>query len=226
MPLNSMPHQITNNPSRDELAERVLHSAKEEFLEKGFVHASLRHIVAKAGTTTMAIYSRFRNKEALFKALVNPVVEAWNEMFIDSLKHFDDLPDEKKEVYLMQTSHTPMLRLLDFVYEHFETFQLLLDASYGTVFETFFDHAVDLEVEYTLRYMEAIGVAEQYKDDNLTMLLHILASSFFSGFFEVVRHEMTYRQAKAYVERLQVYHQAGFDTIFHPERYDDNGQQS
>ena len=37
---------------------RILESAKEEFLDKGFLGASLNNICRKAGVTTGALYKR------------------------------------------------------------------------------------------------------------------------------------------------------------------------
>lgn len=54
------------------VSERILSCAKEGLLEKGYADASLRTIAAKAETTTGSIYSRFRDKEGLFGALVEP----------------------------------------------------------------------------------------------------------------------------------------------------------
>src|SRR5699024_4339326 len=48
--------------------DRVLECAKEEFLSKGFLDASLRTIAQEAGTSTGSIYTRFGDKEGLFQA--------------------------------------------------------------------------------------------------------------------------------------------------------------
>ena len=55
------------------VAERILAAAKEEFLDKGYVDASLRTIAAAAETSTNSIYVRFGDKEGLFSAIVEPV---------------------------------------------------------------------------------------------------------------------------------------------------------
>ena len=54
------------------ISEKVELCAKKEFLEKGYVDASLRTIAAEAGTTTGTIYSRYGGKEGLFSAIVEP----------------------------------------------------------------------------------------------------------------------------------------------------------
>ena len=49
--------------------------------------------------------------------------------------------------------------LVDYMYEHLDEFRLLLDASYGKRFHNFVDELVRIEVEYTYKYMEAVGYA-------------------------------------------------------------------
>ena len=52
--------------------EKIEQAALGEFLDKGFLGASLRQIVKNAGVTTGAFYGYFSSKEALFNALVEP----------------------------------------------------------------------------------------------------------------------------------------------------------
>lgn len=47
--------------------------------------------------------------------------------------------------------------MVDYIYEHFDEFWLLLDASYGTKFHNFVDRLVSMEEEYTWKWMEATG---------------------------------------------------------------------
>ncbi len=53
-----------------ETREKLLDSAKQEFLEKGYMKASLRTICRNAGVTTGALYFFFEDKEDLLKQLV------------------------------------------------------------------------------------------------------------------------------------------------------------
>ena len=47
-----------------------------------------------------------------------------------------------------------MDEMLDYVYDRFDDFRLLLDASYGTKYQDFVEHLVDIETEYTYKYMK------------------------------------------------------------------------
>ena len=53
-----------------ETRKRLQECAMEEFLEKGFMKASLRSICKKAGVTTGALYFFFEDKDDLFASLV------------------------------------------------------------------------------------------------------------------------------------------------------------
>ncbi len=62
----------------DQKRKLVLKVAKEEFLMHGFKDSSLRVIAKKANCTTGTIYIYFKNKDEIFRELVNPVI-VWFE---------------------------------------------------------------------------------------------------------------------------------------------------
>src|SRR5262249_37557226 len=63
--------------------ERLLDAALAEFRERGYAAASLQGIAARAGLTTGAMYWSFRDKEALFLALVDERLDAPARELID-----------------------------------------------------------------------------------------------------------------------------------------------
>ena len=108
------------------------------------------------------------------------------------------------------------MQLLDYIYEHFDEFQLLLSAAEGTRFACFVDELVDIEVDYTYKYMEVIG-CESVKSGLVTEeFIHIVVPAYFNGMFEVVRHNMEKDDAVKYLKLLNSYHMQGFSTIFNP----------
>ena len=52
------------------LDDGIIQAAYAEFLAYGFQKASLHKIAEKAGVTTGAIYTRYKNKDALFVSLL------------------------------------------------------------------------------------------------------------------------------------------------------------
>ncbi len=61
--------QETQNENK-ETRQHLLECAKREFLEKGYMKASLRNICKEAGVTTGALYFFFKDKGDLLAALV------------------------------------------------------------------------------------------------------------------------------------------------------------
>lgn len=54
----------------ESINEKLLECAKAEFMEKGFADASMRTIAERAGVTTGMLYSRFADKDEIFRELV------------------------------------------------------------------------------------------------------------------------------------------------------------
>lgn len=193
--------------------ERILECAIEEFLEKGYTDASLRTIAEKAETSTNSIYVRFGDKEGLFSAIVEPVVTELKKMFHNIQETFHSFDAETQRREVGRYSSDEMLHMVDYIYDNFDTFRLLLDASYGTRFQNFVDWMVSMEEEYTYKWLEITGFQIEIEGAMTRELLHMVFTSYFEGIFEVVRHEINRENAKKYVNMLGTYHHAGFLAI-------------
>ncbi len=196
------------------VADRIIIAAKQEFLEKGYMDASLRTIAASADTSTNSIYVRFGDKEGLFSAIVEPVLSEMIERFLKIQEKFHRMTPAEQAKQMPKYSDGGTSELVDYMYEHLDEFRLLLDASYGTRFHNFVDELVRIEVEYTYKYMETVGYPEKFGDELTEKLLHIVTTSRFEGIFEIIRHGMSRKEAAKYIELLSRYHRAGFLTIF------------
>ena len=114
--------------------EAILSCAKKEFLEKGYKDASLRVIAQEAGTSTGSIYTRFGDKEGLFEAIVSPAAEQLTEMFLEIQENFHNLNEDTQQAEMGSYTSDSQLGMLDFIYDHFDEFCLLLDCAQGTRF--------------------------------------------------------------------------------------------
>ena len=206
-------------PVNEKLAADLLEAGKQEFLEKGYTDASLRTIAAKAETTTGSIYTRFGDKEGLFRAIADPVVDGIMQLFCETQEKFHMMDEETQKNTVQRYSSDSMDMMLDYIYGNFDTFRLLLEAPAGTKYFNFLDEMVRIEVEYTYKYMDVIG-CESVKSGAVTEdFLHMVSTAYFEGVFEVVRHNMSKEEAVKYINMLKTYHMVGFDTIFSPEKY-------
>ena len=198
------------------VSERILNCAKAEFLDKGYTDASLRVIAAAADTSTNSIYVRFKDKEGLFSAIVEPVLTEMTERFLRIQEAFCHMDRAAQAAHMAEYADGGTLELVNYMYDHLDEFRLLLDSSYGTRFHNFVDELVRIEVEYTYKYMEAVGCPAHLGDgDALTeKLLHIVTTSRFESIFEVIRHGMSLEEAREYIGLLSRYHRTGFLAVF------------
>lgn len=196
------------------VSEKILTCAKQEFLDKGYTEASLRTIAAAAGTSTNSIYVRFHDKEGLFSAIVEPAVNGMMTRFVDIQERFHAMDSAEQAAEMGDYAARGMEALVDYLYDNLDAFRLLLDASYGTRFHNFIDRMVDVEVDYTYKYMEATGCPAQLGDAMTETVLHIVTTAYFEGLFEVIRHGMERAEAKEYIALLGRYHHTGFGALF------------
>lgn len=196
------------------VSEKIEACARKEFLEKGYVDASLRTIAAEAGTTTGMIYSRYGGKEGLFSALVEPAAQEFTAIFQEVQEQFHAMEPDQQTDSLDEYAAGGMKQMINYMYDHQEEFQLLVNHSYGTKFQNFVEHLVEIETEYTYKYMEAVGL--KFRDGRpLTKeFMHIMNKALFESFFEVIRHNLSKAEAIEYIELLEKYHSAGWNVIY------------
>ena len=197
--------------------EAILDAALEEFAAKGYAGARMEDIARRAGVAKGTLYLHFGDKEGLFRAIAEPVVDQFKAMFRRVQEDFHQLSEEEQRADMGQYTARHQEEMLDYIYDHFDVFRLLLDGAHGTRFSRFLDELVDIEVEYTYKYMEVIG-CESVKSGLVTEeFIHIIVTAYFNGMFEVVRHNMDRAAAHRYVKMLNRYHMAGFGTVFDPQ---------
>ena len=193
--------------------ELIHMAAKSEFLEKGFQSASLRNIVKTAGVTTGAFYGYFSSKAALFASIVEPCAAAVMGKFMTVQTDFAALPKEEQPEHMGKESADCISWMLDYMYDHLEEFKILLCCSDGTPYEDFVHSMVEVEVEYTFRYIEVLKSLGKEVPEIDRNLCHMIASGMFEGVLEVIRHDMPKERAKMFIAQLQEFYTAGWMKI-------------
>lgn len=190
--------------------ENIQKAALTEFSEKGFLGASLRQIVKNAGVTTGAFYGYFSSKEALFASIVEPHAAALMGRFMKAQITFAELPEAEQAAHMGEESGTYVRWMVDYICEHREPVKLLLCRAEGTSYEHFVHNMVEVEVEYTLRYMDVLRRLGRDVPELSQSLCHIIASSMFSGLFEIAVHDMPREQALRDVEQFRSFYAGGW----------------
>ena len=193
--------------------ENLLLCAQKHFLEYGFERASIREICKDAHVTNGAFYNHFEDKEALFGALVEPVVQEVKAIYEASVNEHMELAKTDDLKSLWKLSEKTLSAIIEYIYEHFDVFRLLLMRAEGTRYSSFLDDVVCLETQVTLKFFaelrsRGIQVRELAEEE-----WHILLHSYFASLAEVVMHNFPKEAALKYDHTLVSFFNSGWQTI-------------
>ncbi len=192
--------------------ERVKKAIKEEFLEKGYENASIRSIGARAGMTSAGLYRHFSDKEAMFNAMVEPLVEqikAWTKRHNET-KHLlmkDHI--DKDELF----GETFLDLIKEVILPNRDEFKLLMTRSRGTKYENFVhEYALESQKEF----MQAI---DQMKKKGCPVAdideeeLHMLLSAYLTACFEPIIHDCNEAKINKYLQTIHEFFIPGWMKI-------------
>ena len=192
---------------------KILEVAKQEFMEKGYTNASMRSIAEKSGCTTGMLYSRFADKNKIFTSLVKEGADKLLYYFNYYHDGFSNATLKEQIESLHNFSEQGMEKIIDIIYDYFDSFKLIICCGFGSSYGNFVDILVDMEVESTVKFVEVLKKQGHDLPHIRVDLCHILANSLFNGIFEIVAHDFDKESAKEYVNSLQDFFAAGWDRL-------------
>ena len=193
--------------------KRILEVGKREFLEKGFKDASLRAIVKEAGFTKGAFYGYYNSKEALFDALVAPAADELIAQFKQAQQAHYELVTEDKAEQSQDLSTSYLNYFINYIYDHFDAFKLVICCSEGTRYANYIHELVELEVDQTEDYYQQLRQLGKLEGTVNRDLHHMITSAYFTAVFETVAHDMSREQAIGYVNELAVFFNCGWSGL-------------
>lgn len=193
----------------EKLAADLLEAGKKEFLAHGFQGASLRDIAASLGVTTGAIYRYYTDKAELFSALVEKPARELEERYRAAQKEFADQPLQDQLTELPEVSDENSW-IMEFIYDNFDAFKLIVCCSAGTGYEHYLDTLVEIEANSGRALLERMEEAGQQIHQIDDALIHMVSSALFNGIFETVRHDMPRDKAFVYLNDLKEFYSAGW----------------
>ena len=189
--------------------EKVKKAVKEEFLEKGFEDASVRSIGARAGMTSAGLYRHYADKEAMFDAMVEPLVESIKEWTVNHTnKKYTLLKGGVLDDELFGENFIDMVK--DVILPQRDEFILLVSRSGGTRYEHFIhDYVEENQKEFfdAIRYLQEKGYSTTNIDEEE---LHMLLSAYLTACFEPVIHDYDDEKVLKYLNTVQEFFMPGW----------------
>lgn len=193
--------------------EKLMECARQEFLEKGYMNASLRSICKKAGVTTGALYFFFQNKEDLLSAVVEETLKGLTQII---QSHFSmELATEVQKALAGDASEDTRSakEILHYLYQHYDIVLILLTKSQGSCYETIVDRFVDVLEQHYDKLTDQIsakhGAPKPDRD-----ILHWTSHMQIDAFVYLLTHVRDEEKALKDLEQMVAYMVAGWVGAF------------
>ncbi|MCI9044769.1 MAG: TetR/AcrR family transcriptional regulator [Peptococcaceae bacterium] len=160
---------------KDEIRERILAAALDEFYERGYKLAAMRSIAAKAKISASLTYSYYKNKAELFDVVIRPVLYDWGQVL--SASSDEEAKSFTGEVYGLSKAEMDCLLNL---FEHRKEFIILINKSGGTKYE--------FEKERFIKEIEAHLLKHCADSSTDAFFIHIVANNFVDSLMQILYH--------------------------------------
>ena len=134
----------------------IVQAAYEEFLTCGFQKASLHKIAQKAGVTTGAIYTRYKNKDALFVSLLQDFFRVLEERFAPAAAEYEKARQSARTEDLLQAIQSEERIYFRLLTEHYDDCTLFFSRSDGSSVERMLKELIDRKTEQTVKFFSCV----------------------------------------------------------------------
>lgn len=186
--------------------ERIMENGKKRFLERGYDGTGLRELCKDAGITTGAFYRHFADKEVLFFALVEDTTAGLKHLLRVCLEQACERTAECLDSFYKEHYQRDIPILLNYIYSHFDSFELLAACGYKKWFHKFVHELAMIETEYARRVAAAMQLKFLFPEE----ILLTIHQSFYIGLFEVVVHDIPKEHMEDLVTLFTQYYTAGW----------------
>jgi Transcriptional regulator len=197
--------------------ENLIKVAKEEFLEKGYMEASLRSICKKAGVTTGALYFFFQDKKELFGSIVDePLENMYKLMDFHYENERKDIKTKLLNLNNMEDDQEAAKTIVDYLYQYHDEFVLLLTKSHGSIYENCVDGFIDItEKHYRIL---ADNMSELYGMDRIDdYTIHWFSHLQIYSFEQLIVHGLSKEDAVRHMNTIVKFFISGWFGIYKME---------
>lgn len=172
---------------KENVLQRILLTARKEFISQGVKDASIRTIASKANVSVGTIYKYFKSKDELFCAVLQPLLTKLN-------RHMHSHNDERFLNLEVFTSPSLSIDYLNQTVSLVKTFRpelkLLLFQAAGTSLDRYLERILAEQIKIGEEYLSIMKSRWPHIDAQLSpFFIHILCSTWTNILRELVLHD-------------------------------------
>jgi AcrR family transcriptional regulator len=186
---------------KEEVYERIIFSALQEFREKGYINSSIRTIAKNAGIASGNVYRYFESKEELFNKIMGPV---YNQL-MTYISDIEKANYSEANIYCHPMSEINQIKnmIMEIFKDYSTELLILIDNSKGTKYENI---KKDL-ILFTDNILKKTLILE-LRNNNILIedefIIYVLSSSLIDGICLILRKYEDGDKVKALIDQLLI----------------------
>ncbi|WPC43348.1 TetR/AcrR family transcriptional regulator [Clostridium sp. JS66] len=199
-----------------ETREKLLISAKQEFLKNGFEKASLRTICKNVGLTTGALYFFFKNKEDIFDCIVKDVAIKFKNMIYafaqkEKIEYQSALSAGKANTFSSDIDHEK--DMMKYIYANKDAFVLLAIKAQGSSYESYYCEIVKFLEQLFGEFFQLYHGKEIINSKMTQYAIHCMVSWRMHSYLEILQNNLTLEEVLIQAEIVANYAIGGFERV-------------
>ena len=191
------------------LDSKIIDAAKSEFLLHGFRNASLHKICQNAEITTGALYTRYKNKDALFLSLVQNFISEVSQNLGPIRDLYMEVQKDPSAEKLLSAIRTEEKIYLDLMFKHYDECILFFCRSEGSSIEETIKAMMKSKACETVSYLKSISKNGTDLDG-----VEFLMSEQFHYYRQILEKGYSKEKAVSCMETIMLFIEAGWKKIF------------
>ena len=191
------------------LDEGIVKAARAEFLAHGFQKASLHKIADRAGITTGALYTRYKNKDDLFCSLVRELISEISLHFAPMKDLYMEAQQSLSADALLNAIRQEEEIYLNVLFDHYEDCLLLFCKSDGSSLEEHLNRMTAAKTRQTVEFFRSIA-KQQIDFDGIDLIM----SEQFYYYRQILLRGYSREKSVSCMKTIDLFLEAGWKAIF------------
>ena len=188
---------------------KIISAARAEFLEHGYRKASLHKIADRAGLTTGALYTRYKNKDDLFLSLVSELMRTVGAQMEPMRKEYEQAQKAGTPQAMLEAIRREERLYLNLLFDHYEDCVLFFCRSGGSSIEKLVNDMMEMKSCQTVEFIRSMA-KKPFEPAWISMLME----GQFHFYRQVLERGYTREKAFCCLEEMTVFMEAGWKAFF------------